>query len=123
MSAHSLNLLLNGGIKMAMDTGYSLADLAAVTGSEKDNDFMGGGGMWIFFLFILLLFTGGGFGGLGGANAATNQINNDFLYTNLNNKLDTGFTQLANSNFSMQKDIFQGFASQAQQMATCCLVS
>ena len=48
--------------------GYSLADLAAVTGNNGGwgNDL---GGSWIVLLFILLLFGGWGgmgFGGFGG---------------------------------------------------------
>ena len=46
-----------------MDTGVSLADIAAVT--DRDEGMFGGGtgGMWIFALLILLLIGGGGFFG------------------------------------------------------------
>lgn len=100
-----------------MDT-LSVADVMALRSDDKDD--MMGGGMWIFFLFILLLFSGG-FGGFGGGNnGALNQINNDFLYTNLKSTLDQGFGQVANSNFAIQKDMFQGFSGLQQQMASCC---
>lgn len=106
---------------MAMDT-LSISDVMALQ-NKDDNGGAMGGGMWIFFLFILLLFSGGGggFGGLGGAaNSSTNFINNDFLYTNLKNTIDQGFGQVVNSNFALQRDVFQGFATQSQQMASCC---
>ena len=101
-----------------MDT-LSVADVMALRSDGGDND-MWGGGMWIFFLFILLLFTGGfgGFGGNGGN--ALNQINNDFMYTNLSSQLNTGFTQQAQQNFALQKDVYQGQAQTQMQIAECC---
>lgn len=63
---------------------------------NKNDGFMGGGGMWVFFLFFLLAWGGNGLGGFGGGNAATNQINNDFLYTNLNQSMLRGFDGLGN---------------------------
>lgn len=51
---------------MMENTGYSLADIKAVT----DNDGMGGQGSW-FWMIVLFLFAGGfGGGGLWGNNAA-----------------------------------------------------
>lgn len=96
---------------MGMDgSGLSVADALALQDRKGDDGFMGGNGMWVFFLFFLLAWGGNG-GGLfgGGANAATNQINNDFLYTNLKSTLDMGFNQTANQNFAIQKDLAQGF--------------
>lgn len=73
----------------------------------------GEGGMsWmylLFFFFLLAGFGGNGFGGNGISNGA-NFVNNDFLYTNLKNTIDNGFTQVANQNFGIQKDLCQGFA-------------
>lgn len=84
-------------------------------------DGFGGGGSWCWiFLFLLLLGGNGMWGG-------NNQINNDFLYTNLKNTVDTGFTQTANQNFGLQKDLCQGFAGISQGIAnlgyqtqSCC---
>jgi hypothetical protein len=76
------------------------------------NGFMGGGAgwMWVVMLFFLLAW-GGGFGGFGGgANGAVNTLTNEFLYTNLNNTLNQGFTQVANQSFGIQKDLCQGFS-------------
>lgn len=49
-----------------MTNEYSLSDIAAATGSERNNGFMGDGAWWIIILF-LFAFMGGGFrGGLTG---------------------------------------------------------
>lgn len=84
----------------------------------------------IFMMLVFLLLAGGrgfGFGGYGGCGGAGGMINNDFLYTNLDNNLgrgfnsiqntmNQGFTQVANQNFGLAKDMYQGFANSAQ----CC---
>lgn len=87
--------------------GLSVADALALQDNREDG-FMGGNGMWVFFLFFLLAWGGNG-GLFGGANGATNMINNDFLYTNLKSTLDQGFGQVANQSFGIQKDMLQGF--------------
>lgn len=54
--------------------GYSLADIAAATGNDRNNDFGGNGAWWIIILF-LFAFTGGwgnwgyGYSGFGGGSA------------------------------------------------------
>ena len=95
-----------------MDT-LSVADVMALRSDDKGDEF--GGGMWIFFLFILLLFSGGWGGGLGdrggvGVTNGANFVNTDFVYTNLSNQLNLGFTQQAQHNFALQKDVYQGQA-------------
>lgn len=94
----------------------------------------GEGGMstWMYFLFFFLLlvgFGGNGFGnGFGGGiSNGANFVNNDFLYTNLKNTIDNGFTQVANQNFGIQKDLWQGFSglqagisNMGYQMQNCC---
>lgn len=93
---------------------------------NKNEGMSGGmGWYWVFFLFFLLAWGGNGFG-FGNHNA--NQINNDFLYTNLKNTVDNGFTQVANQNFGIQKDLCQGFGGVQQGLANlgyqqqqCCL--
>lgn len=75
-------------------------------GGNSSNDFMGGGAMWMFLLFILL--AGGN--GLGGNGNQRGEISNDFLYTNLNNDLNTDFIQVYQQNQALSKDICNGFA-------------
>lgn len=91
---------------------------------NKGDGMYGGGWFWIFFLFLLLGGNGFGMNGM-------NQITNDFLYTNLKNTVDNGFTQVANQNFALQKDLCQGFNGVTQglanlgyqQQACCCEVN
>ena len=85
--------------------------------SNRGNGFDGDAGFsWIFFLFFLLAWGNGygGFGGFGNNGGGVagmtylNGISNDFIYTNLNNTLGQGFTQLTNQNFGISKDIQAG---------------
>lgn len=80
---------------------------------NRDNDGMGGN-VWVLLL-VILLCGGGGIGGLG--NSGVNTINNDFIYSNLNNTLNTGFTQVANQQFQTQKDIWQAGSNLQMQLA------
>lgn len=53
---------------MMEGNGLSIADAMALA---KDDEFMGGSGMWVFFLFFLLAWGGNGFlGGRGGGDVA-----------------------------------------------------
>lgn len=83
--------------------------------NERKEDGDGfGNGAWIWVILLFFLFAGGGFGGFGGgAGAAMGAIGNDFLFTNLNSTLDTGFASLNSQNFGMQRDLGQ-YASQMQ---------
>lgn len=88
----------------------------------------GMGGSWIWIILLFFLFGGKGFGNNGAeSTAAMGQINNDFLYTNLNSSIDQGFNQLANQNFGLSKELCQGFGgvqtsfqNLGAQMASCC---
>ena len=96
---------------------------------NKNEGMSGGmGWYWVFFLFFLLAWGGNGFG-FGNHNA--NQINNDFFFFFLKNTVDNGFTQVANQNFGIQKDLCQGFGAIQQGLANlgyqqqqcCCEVN
>lgn len=91
------------------------ADYAAVNGTG-----MGMNGSWLWIIVLFFLFGGRGFG-YGYGNAELNQVNNDFLYTNLSNQLgrgqdrientlNTGFTAVAQGQFGLSKELCQGFA-------------
>lgn len=80
-----------------------------------NNDGMGGS-IWVLLL-VILLCGGGLFGGFGGVNSGVNTINNDFIYSNLSNSLNTGFTQVANNQFQTQRDIMQTGATLQMQIA------
>lgn len=94
---------------------FSLADIKAAVGDKPG--FLEGNGIIILILFFLI-FAGGAGGGLfgGGGSAVASQISNDFLYNNLNNSLNLGFTQAANQSFAIQKDICQ----LGHNMDMCC---
>lgn len=80
---------------MGMDNGLSVADALALQDRNNYNDGMfGGNGAWVFFLFFLLAWGNGGIWGNNGGGNIGNQINNDFLYTNLRADLNHGFDQV-----------------------------
>jgi hypothetical protein len=123
-----------------METGYSLSDVAAVTGNKSDGIF--GEGMGFFWIFALLLlpglFGGGAFGG-GRGDAVTesalcnsmnfnalessvgriaDQINS--MYTGIQNGIcQSGYETLRNFN-TTQMQIAQGNSAIQQQISSCC---
>ena len=105
------------------NNGYSLADIAAVTDGNRNNDGFGfdGGGAWILILFILLLMGGwnGGYGGFGNNGAGTQAaINADVQrgfdqsaiingLTGINNAINNGFSGAEISRCNSQANILQ----------------
>lgn len=98
---------------------YSLADIAAATGSNRNNDGFGfdGNGAWVFLLFILILlggWNGNGYGNNGAGNGVMNYVTSDVqrgfdqatLTTGLNN-ISTG---LCNGFSGVQQSLCNGFA-------------
>ncbi len=54
---------------------FSLSDIAAVTGSNRNDDgFFGGNGIWLILFFILILGGGWGLGGFGGNGGGSNTV-------------------------------------------------
>ena len=129
--------------------GVSLADIAAVTGNNRDNDGMWGNGAW--WIVILLIFGWGGFGGNGwGGNGAGNGYTDAAIQRGFDNqavvsKLDginngicsLGYDQLSQMNgintnilqtgFGIQQAINADTVSGMQntnalqaQLANCC---
>ena len=104
--------------------GVSLADIAAVTGSSRDNDGMWGNGAW--WIVILLIFGWGGFGGNGwGGNGAGNGYTDAAIQRGFDNqavlsKLDginngicsLGYDQLAQMNGINTNILQTGFGIQ-----------
>ena len=85
--------------------------------NTNGNDCFGGGSIWVILIVLLMC---GGFGngfGRGGVASGVNTLNNDFLYTNLNGTMDRGFNQIANQQFSTQKDIWQTQSALQMQLA------
>ena len=104
--------------------GVSLADIAAVTGNNRDNDGMWGNGAW--WIVILLIFGWGGFGGNGwGGNGAGNGYTDAAIQRGFDNqavvsKLDginngicsLGYDQLAQMNGINTNILQTGFGIQ-----------
>ncbi len=126
-------------------TGPSLADIAAVTGKNNDNNGFGDGGWWV--LIILFALFGGwgnnGWGGNGGNNGVGAEVQRGFDTQSIISKLDginnglcDGFYATNNTiqqgNFGIQNAMNQGFyglntamnqgfnAAQAQLADCCC---
>ena len=77
-----------------MDTNYSLADIAAATGGNKNNDGFGDGNGWWIILFLLFgMFGWGGYGFGGGYNGG-------------------GFNSPAGQGFATRSDIDAALATQ-----------
>lgn len=93
------------------------ADLAAITGGNRD-DFGGGNGWWIILFFILAMNGGWGFGGFGGNGAAAAD---GMLYPwmNQSNQINDGFRdQMINSSITgIQNSVTTGFGD--VQTALC----
>lgn len=106
-----------------MTDGYSLADIAAATGNNRNDGMFGGDWIWIIVLF---LFAGGnGFGGFGnnGANGAGIQglatradINEGFAFNTLNNGIDA----LKTGQCTGFNGVNQNINNLGYQLQQCC---
>ena len=96
-------------------------------GDTKNGDGMGG----IWGILLLVLILGGGMGGLGGlgggAGAVANTVNNDFIYSNLNNSLGrladataNGFTGVQNGICNLGYTNLANFKDLSAQLSACC---
>ena len=104
---------------MAISSEYSLADIAAATGNDRNNSGMWGGD-WSAWIIIFLIFAAfgwgnGGFGGFGGGNsgAADNYVlASDFSM--LSRQLSDGFNSQERKLDSISNGLCDGFYAQAQ---------
>lgn len=93
--------------------GVSLADIAAVTGNNRDNDGMWGNGAW--WIVILLIFGWGGFGNNGwGGNGAGNGYTDAAIQRGFDNqavisKLDGISNGLCDGFYAMNNSMLTGF--------------
>ena len=129
---------------MFNNNGYSLADIAAVSGNGGNNGSgfgFGGDGAWVLIVFILLLVCGWGGNGNGlGNNGGATGGNGLYPWMNQSNELHEGFrdqmindnitgirsdingisTQLCNGFNGTQMSILQSANALQSQLAQCC---
>lgn len=90
--------------------GYSLADIAAATGNNRNNDGWGGDGwgMWIWVILIFAIFGGwgNGFGGFGGNGAVQGALTRGELCQDMN------FQSMENGIRGIQQGLCDGFYAQ-----------
>lgn len=114
-----------------MDSGVSLADIAAVT--DKTNGMFGGadGGMWIFALLILLMIGGGGFFGetrnLNGEPVTEAGLCNAMNFNNLensvgrlNDNVQHNYQGIQNGLSNLGYETLRNFNATQTQLADCC---
>ena len=97
--------------------GYSLSDIAAVTGNGNGMFGNDGNGSWLFLLFILFLVcgwgNGNGFGNGGGGNGApyiANDIQRGFDQSTLTTGINNLSSGLCNGFAGVQQSLCNGFA-------------
>ena len=100
--------------------GYSLADIAAATGSNRNNngDMWNGNGAWWIIILFLFCFAGGwgnGNGGLfGGRDSTASGITDGYILTsdfaNIERKLDSVNNGICDGFYAMNTGMLNGFS-------------
>lgn len=96
---------------MFNSTGYSLSDIAAVSGRNNNDGMWGGDGAW--WIILLFLFAGGwggnGFGGNRGSCATQEDVRAAVDQQTLISKLDQQTYGLADSTYALNSSLMNGF--------------
>ena len=99
------------------NNGYSLSDIAAVSGNNDGFGFGGGNGWWVILLF---LFAFGGWGNNGWGNNAGNGITNDVGYSFDIHDMNDGIRELtssvSNGFYNTNTGMLNGFANTNAQL-------
>lgn len=108
-----------------MDSNYSLSDIAAVTGGNRNGGMFGGDGdwgAWIILFLLFGLFGRGGYGGFGGGGPCATQgdVRAAVDQQTLISKLDQQTYGLADSTYALNNAITGGFNGLGRQLADCC---
>ena len=112
-----------------MDTNYSLADIAAATGGNRNNDGFGDGNGWWIILFLLFgMFGWGGYGfgggyGGGGFNSPAGQgfaTRSDIDAALATQGIESGITGIGTQLCNGFNGVNSNIANLAAQMASCC---
>lgn len=90
---------------------YSLSDIAAVTGENRNNGAFGGDwGAWIILFLIFGMFGWGGFGnGFGGANGVTDGYVLTTDFANIERKIDGVNNGICDGFYAMNTGMLNGF--------------
>ena len=98
--------------------GYSLSDIAAATGNDRNNnDCFGGNGAWWIIILFWFCFAGGwgnGRGGLfGGEGSTASRITDGYILTsdfaNIERKIDSVNNGLCDGFYAMNTGMLNGF--------------
>lgn len=94
------------------NSGYSLSDIAAVTGENRNNGFgFGDGNGWWIILFFLVMFGGWGNGGWGGnGQNAADDISYNFDINGLDNGIRGLTSDTAAGFYGLNTALLTGFA-------------
>ena len=110
-----------------MDTNYSLADIAAATGGNRNNDGFGDGNGWWIILFLLICGWGGyGFGGgygVGGTNTPGFQgfaTRSDIDAALSTNGIESGITGIGTQLCNGFAGVNSAIANLGYQNQQCC---
>lgn len=97
------------------NSGYSLSDIAAATGSERNNDMWGGNGAWWIIILFLFCFAGWG-GGTWGNNGATNsaltrdELTYGFDLADIRSGIRGITSDVASGNYSLNSSLLTGLS-------------
>lgn len=99
--------------------GYSLSDIAAVSGSRNSDGFFGGAnGWWIILLFLFAFGGGWGNWGVNGANggAVTADIGYNFDMHDISSGVRSLASDMANGFYGLNTGLLTGFANTQSQI-------
>jgi hypothetical protein len=97
-----------------MESNYSLADIAAATGEDREDNWM-----WIIILFLFLFGFGGN--GINRTNDATTQeILFGQQFQGLDQKIDRIGNGICDSTFALNNSITSEGRALQNQLASCC---
>lgn len=114
------------------ENGYTLSDIATVSGNRNDGMFGGGDwGAWIILFLLFGMFNGrgfGGFGGNGGGDGYTKSyITDGFAMNNLQSGINAIQQGICDSTYALTNGINNGFHgvdvgfhNLSAQLAQCC---
>lgn len=115
------------------ENGYTLSDIAAVSGNRNNDGMFGGGdwGAWIILFLLFGMFNGRGFGGFGGSGGndgyTKSYVTEGFAMNNLQSGINAIQQGICDSTYALNNAITGGFhgvdvgfCNLSAQLAQCC---